>query len=44
MKEEPQDEPQEPQDVIGDYHLLGVAAFMTVLSMLWQNGFFDHMC
>ena len=34
----------EPQDVIGDYDLLCVAAFMTVLSFLWQNGFFDNMC
>lgn len=35
---------EESQDVIGDYQLLGVAAFMTVLSMLWQNGFFDNLC
>ncbi len=38
------EEPPEPQDVVGDYTLLSLAAFMTVLSILWQNGFFDHMC
>lgn len=32
------------EDIIGDYHLLGVAALMTLLSFLWQQGFFDHMC